>query len=309
MEQPLWIKYVDGVPIRPLANELKLSPAKVFRKIRKEMDALPTNNWLTATYCNRWSGILNTDGKYIKAKGYKKKIPFIYGIDFLIHDLPIGLLAPSENETAFLKYFYLLKQINYPLQIVICDDISPLKIALLRVYPKAKIQLCLTHYVENIRQNLRIKTEEKYQTFFKELMINVFINKDNLKIRINALGDLYEKYAKQNVELQYILIDIYKRHKELFAYLDIQNCPRTNNIIESFNSHLQARLKSIKGFQSFHSAERWLNAWMLRRRTKPYTDCQGIFKKYNGKIPLEISIKKQAKWPKFYGFQEPEMKR
>lgn len=273
------------------------------------MDALPENNWLSANYCNRWSGILNVDGKYVKVKGYEKKIPFIYGIDFLIHDLPIGILVPSENEVAFLKFFILLKQINYPLQIVISDDISPLKQALFKVYPKAKTQLCHTHYLENIRQDLRIRTEEKYQGFFYELITKIFTSIDDLKTKMNALFYLYNKYAKDNPILQYILIQINNRQKELFNYQTINYCPRTNNIIESFNSHLQGRLKSIKGFKSFHSADRWLNAWLIRRRTKPYTDCQGMFKKYNNKMPLEMSIKKQAKWPMFYGSQEPEMKR
>jgi len=54
-------------------------------------------------YCNRWSGILNVDGKYVKIRGQKKKIPFIYSIDFLTHDLPVGGLFPSESYQAFLK--------------------------------------------------------------------------------------------------------------------------------------------------------------------------------------------------------------
>lgn len=295
--------------MRPLANELNLSPARIYQKLVSELNSLPSSNWLSANICNRWSGILNVDGKYVKVKGYEKKIPFIYGIDFLIHDLPNGILVPSENEVAFLKFFILLKQMNYPLQIVICDDIAPLKQALLRVYPKAKIQLCLTHYLENIRNDLRIRTEEKYQEFFDELIAKVFTSTDDLKTKMNALFYLYNKYAKSNPILQYILIQINNRQKELFNYQTINYCPRTNNIIESFNSHLQARLKSIKGFKSFHSADCWLNAWMIRRRTKPYTDCRGMFKKYNGRMPLEMSIKKQAKWPKFYGSQEPESKR
>jgi len=67
------------------------------------MDQLPENTYLSANFCNRWSGILNIDGKYVKVKGYKKKIPFIYCIDFLTHDIPVGLLAPSENYLTFLK--------------------------------------------------------------------------------------------------------------------------------------------------------------------------------------------------------------
>jgi len=86
------------------------------------------------------------------------------------------------------------------------------------------------------------------------------------------------------------------RYDLLFAVGNhfLEHCPATTNIIESYNSHIQSRLKSIKGFKSFHSAERWLNAWMLRRRTKTLTDCDKPFKHLNGKMSIEQSIKKDA---------------
>ena len=83
----------------------------------------------------------------------------------------------------------------------------------------------------------------------------------------------------------------------MFAYQEIPNCPNTTNIIESYNSHLQGRLKTIKGFQGFDSARRWLNAYLVRRRTKTLTDCKGKFKHLNKHASLELSIKKQAQWP------------
>lgn len=82
-----------------------------------------------------------------------------------------------------------------------------------------------------------------------------------------------------------------------------QQCPNTTNIIESYNSHLQARLKSVKGFQGFHSAERWLNAWMIRRRTKSFTDCEEPFKHLNGKCPLEVALKKDVEFPEILGIK------
>jgi len=270
------------------------------------MNQLPENTWLTANYCSCWSGILVVDGKHIKIKDYKKKIPFIYGIDYLKHDLPVGILSPSENKEAFFKFFTLLKICHYPLQIVICDDVlSALKEPLLRVYPKARIQLCQTHYLENIRQVLNIRTDETYHHFFNSLIKHVFRDPQNKKQREKGLYHVYIKYAKNNQVLEYILVDIVKKQDYLFAYEKIFHCPKTTNIIESSNSHLQGRLKSVKGFQSFHSAERWLNAWLLRRRTKPYTDCNKPFKHLNGKMPLEMTIKKQAQWPEILGVQAP----
>lgn len=109
-EKPvLWTSHIDGVPFRKLASLYDISQTKIYRQVEEEMNRLPENSYLSATYCDRWSGILNIDGKYVKIKGYPKKIPFIYSIDFLTHDMPAGLLVPSESYQAFLKAFPFVK--------------------------------------------------------------------------------------------------------------------------------------------------------------------------------------------------------
>lgn len=83
-----------------------------------------------------------------------------------------------------------------------------------------------------------------------------------------------------------VLIDIQKRLSFLTGYMKQKRIPRTTDLIESYNSHLQGRLKTIKGFESFHHADLWLNGYFLRRRTKVFTDCEGRFKKLNGTTSL-----------------------
>lgn len=268
------------------------------------MNKLPENTWLSREFCNRWSGRLVVDGKYVKVKGYDKKIPFIYGIDYLSHDIPVGVLAPSENEWAFNKFFNLIHTIRYPLQIVIVDDISALKPALKRIYPTVPIQLCHNHYFEILRQMLRVRTEEKYHDFFYELK-EAFSPKNHYGKRQAWLTGIYYRYGKHDKMIQTILVDVQQRYDNFFAFNSQyrEQCPNTTNIIESYNSHLQGRLKSIKGFQSFHSAERRLNAWMLRRRTKPFTDCEEPFKHLNGKSSLEVALKKDGKFPEILGIK------
>ena len=308
-----WIKHIDGVPFRKLADENNVSPAKVFLQTKEEMNNLPNNTWLTLNYCNRFSGILVVDGKYIKVKGYHQKIPFIYGIDYLKHDFPVGILSPSENEEAFRRYFRLLKTCNYPLRVVICDNILPaLKPGLLRYYPKAKIQLCHNHHLEGIRQKLHIRTEETHQLFFHKL--NEYIlkkkRKKKTKEELNkSLHNIFIKYGRKNLLRQSILIDIYKRKENLFTYQNIPHCPKDTNLIELFNSHLNARLNSIKGFKSFKNASRFLNAYLIRRRTKRYTDCSQKFKHLNGKCPIELTIKKQANMPEILSKYQLKCKR
>lgn len=273
------------------------------------MNSLPDNTWLTLKYCNRFCGVLVIDGKFIKVRGYQKKIPFVYGIDYLTHDIPVGVLVPSESTEAFKKLFRLLKTINYPLRVVVCDDvISSLKPALNYYYPKARIQLCHTHYLENIRQKLNIRTSQYHVKFFDELKENLFEEHEKLKNLSTVLRDFIIGSANKDVTRQKIIMEIWERRENLFAYKRIPNCPNDTNLIELFNSHLNARLKSIKGFKSFESTTRWLNAYLIRRRTRPFTGCEGKFAKLNYKSSLEMTIKKQALWPDFRGSKAPKMK-
>lgn len=301
----LWTTHIDGVPHRKMASLYGISHTSSYRKIEAEMDLLPENTYLSAHYCSRWSGILNLDGKHIKVRGYGKKIPFVYGIDFLTHDLPVGLLGLSENTQVFLKLFRLLKLIKYPLRIVVCDDNEAIKTALKQIYPKAKLQLCHNHYFENIRQLLQTRTDPTYRSFLLELK-DAFNPKYHLLKRQAKLSHVNYKYARNNQVLLSIMADIIRREDELFAFKKINHCPATNNIIEAYNSHLNGRLKTIKGFDSFRSAERWLNAWLIRRRTKNFTDCNVPFKHLNGICSLSKTIKKDQNWPQILGLNPPK---
>lgn len=195
---------------------------------------------------------------------------------------------------AFVTFFANLKAAGYALRAVVADDRSGLKPALFRVFPYARLQLCHTHYLENIRKNLNIRTEEQYRDFFYALR-RLFRKARSEEQVLLELKFLREK-AKSPLLLN-ILQDVQNRIAELFAFRQIQDCPGSTNLIEAYNSHLQGRLKAIKGFQGFDSARRWLNAYLIRRRTKTLTDCKGKFKLLNKHASLELTIKKQARWP------------
>lgn len=271
------------------------------------MKNLPDNTYLSLEHSTRWSGILNLDGKYIKVRGFDQKIPFIYGLDFLTHDLPVGILVPSESEQAYLKFFRLLKTINYPLRVVVCDDVSAVKSALSRYYPNARTQLCHNHFFENLRNYLNIRTDETFRSFFYDLQ-GAFLTKLKPYERKAKLAHITYNSRRSDLLLA-IMSNIEKRYQELFNFQNIKDCPSTNNIIEAYNSHLNGRLRTIKGFNSFRSADLWLNAWMIRRRTKEFTDCDKPFKHLNGKCSFSQTLKKNKDWPSILGIQAPKMKR
>lgn len=289
----LWIRHIDGTPIRKLADEVGLSIAQTYARVVDELNQLPDNNQLTIDYCNRFSGILIVDGKYVKVRGYPKKIPWIYGMDYLTHDIVASMLAPSENMVALTQFFAILKRCGYPMQIVVSDDREAIAQGLTQIYPNAPLQLCHNHYLENIRQLLRIRTDPTHQLFFYALKMEVFdVSHDPESVR-PILHQLFLKFAQTDVIYQSILHEIERRRNELFVYAKIPQCPDNSNLIELYNSHLNGRLKTIKGFKSFTAAARWLNAYTIRRRTKPLTDCKGKFKKLNGYCSLAFTIKKE----------------
>lgn len=247
------------------------------------------------------------DGKYIKVRGYKQKIPFIYGIDYETHDILLGILSGAEDEKTFLQFFQTLKSLNYPLQVVVADDRTSLPLALKQLYPNVPLQLCLNHYVENIRQQLHIRTDTTHCHFFNSLKKHVFDECENDEKLNEALRHVWTKRCENILLRQAIVFQIDKRREELFAYKNIPNCPNNTNLIELFNSHFNARLRSLKGFKNKQHAELWLNGMLIRRRTKPFTDCGKKFKDLNGKTSLEMALKKPTNQPVILGIYAPKI--
>jgi transposase-like protein len=278
---------------RTIAQDLKISVGKSYETYFEALKNLPVCIDLTRNYCSRFCGILLVDGKYLKVKGYKKKIPVIYGVDYLTHDIVHFALGPPENYKLLLKFFSSLKLANYPLQAVVSDDNRNIPEACLKVYPNAIWQLCQNHYKHNLRITLSLANDPTYKPFMRqvETLFSGKLSPDDFKGRARKI---YDKY-KSNTFLEKIMFDIAKRSGDLTAYTKLKNIPRTTNLIESFNSHLQGRLKTIKGFQNFKTAKLWLNAYFIKRRLKPFTDCTKQFKNLNGKSSLEQTLKDNYK--------------
>jgi len=281
--------HVQGQSFRSIAETSGVTAPTAFRAYVKASKDLPLCIDVTRNYCSRFCGILLVDGKYLKIKGYKKKIPVIYGIDYLTHDVVHFVLGPSENFQLLLKFFSSLKLANYPLQVVVSDDNQNIPQACLRVYPSCIWQLCQNHYKHNLRITLNIANNSTYRPFMKDLE-TLFSGKISIEDFRSKASKIYNKYASKDELCKKVMLDVAKRSSDLLGYLKLKNTPRTTNLIESFNSHLQGRLKTIKGFENFKNAKNWLNIYFLRRRLKKFTDCEKQFKKLNGISSLELTL-------------------
>lgn len=284
--------HLDGLSFRKLAQKYNVSVGTAFRKVQEQLENLPHCADVTRKYCSRFSGILLVDGKFLKVQPYEHKIPVIYGIDYLTHDIPTYRLAPSENYIALTKYFQSLRLLNYPLQSIVSDDNSNIAKACKFIYPKAISQLCTVHLKENIRKSLNTRQNPFYRPFIYDIE-KLFRFRRSTEDFNNTARKILLKY-KYDHSCVAIMLDINKCKDSLITYTKVPKTPTTNNLIECFNSHLNGRLKTIKSFQNLRHANLWLNAYFIRRRLRVFTDCTGKFKKLNGKCSLELSLKDTA---------------
>lgn len=295
------LEHLDGRSFRSLALQYGISAYTAHAWCHEELKKLPACIDITRKYCTRFCGRILVDGKYLKVKGYERKIPVIYGIDYTTHDIPHYLLAPDEGYKPCLKLFSSLRLANYQLYGLTSDDNRNIYEACKFIFPQAVTQLCLNHYKENIRQLLGVRLEETPQThkIFMKALEHLFAKKRSLQELEIIAGKMVTAFGR-DPKLLPVLLDLQKRQHLIFAYQFLKNIPTTTNLIESFNSHLQGRLETIKGFESFEHADLWLNGYFLRRRTKIFTDCSTHFKRLNGKTSLSQSQNRDIDVPTFF---------
>lgn len=192
-----------------------------------------------------------------------------------------------------MKYFSFLKRLNYPLQVLVCDENINIFEAARYVYPNVVIQLCQNHYKENIRRTLDLTINPRYLPFMKKIE-ELFSFKRSIDDFNRVAKNIFNQYKLDSLCCA-IMIDIERNRNLLLGWQNGHKVPVTTNLIESFNSHLQGRLKTIKGFETFAHANFWLNGYFLRRRLKKFTGCSGKFKHLNGKTSLHQTVRDPLK--------------
>ncbi len=287
--------HLEGFSFRALAQKYNISVGNAYNKCFSALNDLPHCADLTRKYCSKYSGILVVDGKFIRVKGYDRKIPFIYGIDYHTHDIPTYLLSTAENSASLIKFFTSLRLLNYPLQYLVSDDNLNIPNACREIYPSMYWQLCTNHFKENIRRSLEVRTIPTYQPFMRE--IESLLHFKRAEDDFNRVAkNILNKYKNDNTAVA-ALLDIERRKYNLMGFKIV---PTTSNLIESFNSQFQAKFRLIKTFEDFKHADLWINGYLIKRRYRIFTDCTGKFKHLNGKSSIEISKKPNVDLPTFF---------
>lgn len=290
--------HLEGLSFRALARKYAVSPMTAWRICEEALGSLPDNNKFTFTYCNRFSHIFVFDGKYFNLKGYEHGYALLWGVDYFRHDIPIFTLAPSESYQSWGRYFSFFRIINHHPQLLVCDDNTNLKLAARKAFPEVKIQTCFNHFKEAIRRNLRVRSDRTYKDFMTRGE-DVLGDKLTDEAMNKKLFSLYQDYRGDPVCLS-ILTNIQRYKPELLGYRGVRHAPLTTNMIEGLNSHLEARLFSLRSFQSLSHAKLWFNGYILKRRFTKFTDCKGKFKNLNGKTGVHMTRKLEIDLPTFF---------
>lgn len=292
------LDHLEGISFRSLARKYALSPMTTWRICEEALQELPDNNKFTFTYCNRFSNIVVCDGKYFTVKGYQSGYVLLWGVDYFRHDIPVFTIAPSENYHAWATYFSYYRIINHYPELVVCDENSNLKLAARNMFPEVKVQTCYNHFKETLRRNLRVRSDPTYKPFMRRLE-QVLSQKENDHTFNKKLFALYRDYRQDPMCVQ-VLTNLERYKPELLAYRGIPQAPITSNMIEGLNSHLEARLFSLRSFQSLTHAKLWFNGYVLKRRFTKFTDCRGKFRSLNGKRGVDMTKKLDVVLPTFF---------
>lgn len=251
-----------------------------MRRILKALKNVPNSNTITEGLWHYFSGYLEVDAKYISING--KKYAFIWMVDYYSHDILYYLLASSENYEAYRSCFSHLRRMGIYPRVVTCDEHQSILRAIRSEFSASNIQLCHVHILRNIKKLL--DTNSTTDMDFYSNVCRLLDSRNNEQFFKRGVS-LQQKYWR-NPLYATILKDLDLKTDYITVFMKYRKAPKTTNLIECYNSHLAQRLRAIKGFESYESADLWLNAYVLRKRTKPLTDCSGRFRRLNGTPPL-----------------------
>lgn len=211
---------------RILENENEISKKAACVAVNLTAEELIHSNELTKLLNpQNYSGILLIDGKYVPVKevvggekisGFvprsakrrgktKKGLVAVVCIDYLTHDIPIYDVFLSENSFDMRSIFRSLKEICYPLKILICDEtMGQIAEVAREFFPDVIIQICCTHYSKTIERTFVASAAkrtydaiQKQLTFLGESFLISTHHHDLKKavIMTNQMADLEFEYG------------------------------------------------------------------------------------------------------------------
>ena len=244
-----------------------------------------------------YSGVLLIDGKYLPVKELEKEtiemrgrgglvprskkrqrrgrtkkglviLPFI---DYLTHDIPVYIIASSENMYEIRDGFRRLKETGYDLKILVCDEsMGEIAQVAKEFYPDVIIQTCLKHYGANADREFKVngvkRTMRAIEKKLDKIGKSIFISTHHYDIEkagklTNQLADLEFEYSYL-IKIQEIFQEIFWKVRNIKELTEAED--RLNMVISRINLNTYPHAdKIIKRYRSYYRKYQKINAHIL----------------------------------------------
>lgn len=260
--------------IRIIAGQEGMSKTTVAKAIHQVTSRCVSAAWIAKTLNPEWSGYLGIDGKMIRVwdwaakyfryskeeKRWLHKMSLIACLDIGTLDVPMHHLGSEETSIDLKICLEQLKDIGYPLKGYVTDGNKDIKKIVEMVFGKVPHQLCVVHFLQNLRS--KMNSGVIYEDQYLDAKYNILRGQKPTQLRVPD---------------------------DLFTYQQIKGLPRTDQATENFFRFVALRMKTINIFHNWQNASDYLNALVLYRRFKKFESCKGKHKTFNGHAPLEIA--------------------
>lgn len=259
--------------MRTLARHNGYSKTTICNIIHRVTGECVSTAWIARALKPQWGGYLALDGKVIRVwdwatkhfrytkaqRRWLHKMSLLIALDLETLDIPNHHLGDEETTFDLTLMLKGLKAMRYPLKGYVTDGNEDIKRAVELVFGSdIPHQLCVRHYLENLKVRLR---EEK---------ISILQYQDASQALLNG--------ARPK------LLPV---PNDLFTYRTVTQLPSTNQQMENLIRYFNLRLKTLNQFHNWRTARDYCNALTLMRRFTKFTDCRNPNK--NHKAPLELA--------------------
>ena len=202
--------------------------------------------------------------------------------EFLAYDTNIGLInrchrKGGESTWGYREIFKNIKSIGYEVKVVVSDGGTGIYSAL-RHFGIKRHQRCHIHLLRDLKTGLRMRGKRpkivlrKYYWVKYVKLVLSSSNDSQLVLRLEHFKRVVFTMWVGGGDVELNSIKGFIRTLPLtFTFMDYQklwNIPKTTNVLEGYISHLNARLKTMRGLKSPANAGRILNAihYFLRKK-------------------------------------------
>ena len=215
------------------------------------------------------------DAKHVPVKGQDY-------CEYLAYDTNVGLIGRchrkgGESTWGYRQTFKDLKVAGYEVKVVVSDGGMGIFSAL-RAFGVKRHQRCHIHLLRDLKTGLRLHAKRPrivlrkyYWVKYAKLLLNSN-DEYQLTLRLKHLDRVVFSMWAGGGDVELNSIKGFIRNLPLaFTFMGYQkfwNIPKTTNVLEGYISHLNARLKTMRGLKSPANAGRILNAihYFLRKK-------------------------------------------